>query len=73
LPYSVEEDVETKFKRLWTPNNEKLFNKFKWLGVFDDTEIIGFENASPAQLLEKLLVNKLTLDAKDKDMFSDVS
>jgi saccharopine dehydrogenase-like NADP-dependent oxidoreductase len=68
LPYSVEEDVETKFKRLWTPNNETLFKKFKWLGVFDDTEIIGFENATPAQLLEKILVNKLTLDASDKDM-----
>jgi saccharopine dehydrogenase-like NADP-dependent oxidoreductase len=68
LPYSVDEDVETKFKRLWTPNDDKLFNKFKWLGLFDDTEIIGFENATPAQLLEKILVNKLTLCENDKDM-----
>ncbi len=68
LPYSIEEAVETKFKRLWTPDNEELFQKFSWLEIFDDEKIIGFKNATPAQLLEKILVNKLSLNPNDKDM-----
>ncbi len=68
LPYSIEEAVETKFKRLWTPDNEELFQKFSWLEIFDDKKIIGFKNATPAQLLEKILVNKLSLNPNDKDM-----
>ena len=68
LPYSIEEAVETKFKRLWTPDNEELFQKFSWLEIFDDEKIIGFKDATPAQLLEKILVNKLSLNPDDKDM-----
>lgn len=68
LPYSEGESVENKFKRLVTKDNAKLFEKFAWLDFFDKEEIIGFPGATPAQLLEKILVKKLSLGPTDKDM-----
>ena len=43
------------------------FYKFNWLGLFSDRkcEII---NASPAQILQKITEEKLSLDDNDKDM-----
>jgi saccharopine dehydrogenase-like NADP-dependent oxidoreductase len=68
LPYGEGESVENKFKRLVSKDNNLLFKKFSWLGFFDKEEIIGFKGATPAQLLEKILVNKLSLNPNDKDM-----
>jgi len=45
-----------------------LYDQFEWLGIFEKDETFGSPNASPAQLLEKLLVRKMSLDDKDKDM-----
>jgi saccharopine dehydrogenase (NAD+, L-glutamate forming) len=45
-----------------------LFPLFESIGIFEKDESFGFENASPAQLLEKLLVGKWKLEANDKDM-----
>lgn len=41
--------------------------RLNWLGLFSE-EAIGIENASPAQVIEKLLVNKWKLSPGDKDM-----
>jgi saccharopine dehydrogenase (NAD+, L-glutamate forming) len=41
--------------------------KLEWLGIFSDTRI-GLKDATPAQVLEKILVNKWALDPDDKDM-----
>jgi saccharopine dehydrogenase-like NADP-dependent oxidoreductase len=43
------------------------FKKFEWLDLFTD-KIIGLKNATPAQILQKILEDKLSLESKDKDM-----
>ena len=44
-----------------------VMEKLKWLGIFDERKI-GLKNASPAQILQKLLVEKWSMDPTDKDM-----
>jgi saccharopine dehydrogenase-like NADP-dependent oxidoreductase len=68
LPFFESESVEEKFNRLCAPNRPDLFEKIEWLGFFDDTKIFGVQNATPAQLLEMILVAKWTLQPNDKDM-----
>lgn len=68
LPYKVIDTVENKLRRYFTFDDEELFHKMEWLGIFDDSEPIGIPNASPAQLLEKILVDKWKLSPNDKDM-----
>jgi len=68
LPFQIGESVEDKFKRLFTKEDDELFHKFKWLGIFENETPIGLKNASPAQLLEKILVDKWVLEENDKDM-----
>jgi saccharopine dehydrogenase-like NADP-dependent oxidoreductase len=41
--------------------------KLKWLGLLDDKKT-GLTNATPAQLLQKLLEEKLVMKPEDKDM-----
>ena len=41
--------------------------KIIWTGIFDDKKI-GLKNATPAQILQKLLELKWKLDKNDKDM-----
>lgn len=68
LPYKETGSVEEKFRKYFTKENEELFNKFQWLGIFENDKPFGMKGASPAQLLEKLLVNKWKLEPDDKDM-----
>ncbi len=42
-------------------------HKLKWLGLLDKKKI-GVKNATPAQLLQKLLEEKLVMHSEDKDM-----
>lgn len=68
LPYHPTETVEEKLKRIIPDaQDEVVFNKLKWLGMFDN-EPIGLANASPAQLLQHILEPKLALGPNDKDM-----
>jgi saccharopine dehydrogenase (NADP+, L-glutamate forming) len=48
------------------PNGE-VMQKLKWLGIFDNRKI-ELKNATPAQILQKLLTEKWALDPDDKDM-----
>ncbi len=68
LPYKIQDTVENKLKKYFTFEDEALFNKFNWLGIFDDEKTFGIKDASPAQLLESLLVKKWVLSPNDKDM-----
>ncbi len=68
LPYKHATSVEEKFKEFLRPERADLYEKIEWLGLFDKSLAIGIKEASPAQLLEKILVNKLVLGPKDKDM-----
>lgn len=50
----------------FSPESDTV-SKLEWLGLFSD-EKIGLENASPAQVVEKLLVTNWKLSPGDKDM-----
>ena len=47
--------------------SDEVMSKLKWLGIFEK-ESLGFDKATPAQLLQELLENKWSLEAEDKDM-----
>ncbi|MDG1147448.1 MAG: saccharopine dehydrogenase C-terminal domain-containing protein [Crocinitomicaceae bacterium] len=68
LPYNAEKTVEGKFKDFLRPERLELYSRFEWLGLFDDKPLLEVENATPAQVLQKILVAKLSLDPQDKDM-----
>jgi len=68
LPYNEGISVEDKFKLFLREDRMFLYEQFESLGIFDKDESFGFPDASPAQLLEKLLVRKLSLAEQDKDM-----
>ncbi len=44
-----------------------VMQKLTWLGLFDDRKV-GLKNATPAQILQKLLVEKWSMEPEDKDM-----
>lgn len=68
LPYNGIKTVEDKFKEFIREERMHLYDKFEWLGLFDDEPMVGLKDASPAQVLQKILVDKLSLTADDKDM-----
>lgn len=68
LPYNPTRSVEDKFKDFLREDRIHLYNKFEWLGLFEKEPMVGLENASPAQVLQKILVDKLSLQEGDKDM-----
>jgi saccharopine dehydrogenase-like NADP-dependent oxidoreductase len=68
LPYRKGVSVEEKFKIFLREDRMYLYDQFEWLGIFEQDESFGFANASPAQLLEKLMVRKMSLEENDKDM-----
>jgi saccharopine dehydrogenase-like NADP-dependent oxidoreductase len=45
----------------------EVMQKLEWLGLFEETPV-GLKAATPAQVLEKLLVSKWRLEPGDKDM-----
>lgn len=68
LPENNSLTVEERFcDFLSIDKSSNEFYKFNWLGLFSDRkcEII---NASPAQILQKITEEKLSLDDNDKDM-----
>lgn len=68
LPYKEITSVEDKLKKYFVQDDDEVFEKIKWLGLFEDEQPIGLKDASPAQLLQKILLNKWSLDPEDKDM-----
>jgi saccharopine dehydrogenase (NAD+, L-glutamate forming) len=68
LKYEPNTPVEIKLQE-YCRNAEDpvVFEKLKWLGLFDDRKV-GLKNATPAQILQKLLVEKWSMDPEDKDM-----
>jgi saccharopine dehydrogenase-like NADP-dependent oxidoreductase len=68
LPYHLSRSVEDKLKDFLREDRIHLFEKFEWLGLFEKDEPIGVHDASPAQMLEKILVDKWKLGKDDKDM-----
>ena len=68
LPFEDSITVEQKFLNFSKPFGIDSLDRYEWLGLFDGNEKIGLDNATPAQILEKLLVNKLVLEPGDQDM-----
>ncbi len=68
LQYNRDLSVEDKLKLFLREDRMNLYPLFESIGIFEKDEKFGFENASPAQLLEKLLAEKWKLVEGDKDM-----
>ena len=68
LPFVTDKSVEEKFMEFLRPDRAHLFERFKWLGLFEDEPLINIENPTPARLLETILVPKWKLEEGDKDM-----
>jgi len=69
LPYNPTDSVELKLRHYLNLAHDEieLFEKLKWLDIFEDIPI-GIKNATPAQALQKILERKWSLEAEDKDM-----
>lgn len=69
LPYHPSDTVETKLRlALGIDQDDIVWEKLLELDLFNATKKIGLKNASPAQILEKILNDSWTLDEEDKDM-----
>jgi len=69
LYYHPTDSVEVKFRlTLSIPQDDIVWDKLIELDLFNDSDKIGLVNATPAQILEKILADKWTLDPEDKDM-----
>ena len=68
LKYEPNVPVEIKLQEYCANASDPVvFEKLKWLGIFDDRKI-GLVKATPAQILQKLLEEKWSMDPDDKDM-----
>ena len=69
LPYHPTDSVEIKTRLiLKIDQDDIMWDKLLELDLFNKDKIIGLKNATPAQMLEKILNDKWTLQADDKDM-----
>jgi saccharopine dehydrogenase-like NADP-dependent oxidoreductase len=68
LPYNPNQSVEEKFKEFLREDRMHLYDRFEWLGLFQKEPLVNIKGATPAQVLEKILVDKLSLEKGDKDM-----
>ena len=68
LPYNKHDAVELKLMHYMQLEQDSLvFEKIKWLGLFDNTPV-GLKRGTPAQLLQKILEPKWKMNDKDDDM-----
>ena len=68
LAYNPHDSVELKLRHyLGIEQDDYIWEKLVWLGLFDDKKI-GLKNATPAQILQKILQDKWSLTEEDKDM-----
>ena len=66
LMFDQVKTVEEKLQSYLSLSDEVMM-KLKWLGIFEK-ESVGLDKATPAQVLQKLLESKWSLEAEDKDM-----
>ena len=68
LAYNPHDSVELKLRHyLGIEQDDYIWEKLVWLGLFEDKKI-GLKNATPAQILQKILQDKWSLTEEDKDM-----
>lgn len=69
LPYHPTDSVEIKLRlNLKIDQDDVMWDKLVELDLFNPDKKIGLKNATPAQILEKILSEKWTLQPDDKDM-----
>lgn len=69
LPYHPTDSVEIKLRlSLKIDQDDIKWDKLLELDLFNPKKIVGLKNATPAQILEKILSESWSLDEHDKDM-----
>ncbi|MFT6165711.1 MAG: saccharopine dehydrogenase-like NADP-dependent oxidoreductase [Vicingaceae bacterium] len=69
LPYNPNDSVELKFRHYLSIAHDDIqqFEKYEWLDLFKDIPI-ELDNATPAEILQQILMRKWSLEDDDKDM-----
>ncbi|MDA9552755.1 saccharopine dehydrogenase NADP-binding domain-containing protein [Flavobacteriaceae bacterium] len=69
LAYSPTDSVELKFRHaLKIDQDDIVWDKLEELDIFNSEKMVNLIKATPAQILQKILMDSWTLDADDKDM-----
>jgi hypothetical protein len=69
LAYSPSDSVELKLRSyLKIDQDDTMWDKLLELDIFNPNKKIGLKNATPAQMLQKILEGHWTLQEDDKDM-----
>lgn len=69
LPYSPTDSVELKFRHaLKIDQDDIVWDKFLELDIFSSSKKVGLKQATPAQILQKILLDSWTLQPEDKDL-----
>nr|WP_315147558.1 saccharopine dehydrogenase C-terminal domain-containing protein [uncultured Flavobacterium sp.] len=69
LPYHPTDSVELKMRHiLKIDQDDIMWDKLVELDLFSRSKKVGLKNATPAQILEKILSDSWTLQPEDKDM-----
>ena len=69
LAYSPTDSVELKLRHyLKIDQDDIIWEKLLELDLFNRTKKVGLKNATPAQVLQKILMDSWTLEEHDKDM-----
>lgn len=69
LPYHPTDSVEIKLRLILKIDQDDIkWDKLLELDLFNSKKIVGLKNATPAQILEKILSESWSLEEHDKDM-----
>ncbi|AXT18368.1 saccharopine dehydrogenase [Flavobacteriaceae bacterium AU392] len=69
LPYSPSDSVELKFRHaLKIDQDDIIWEKLEELDIFNSKKMVILKKATPAQILQKILMDSWTLSEDDKDM-----
>lgn len=69
LPYKPHDSVELKLRHyLKIDQDDVIWEKLLELDIFNASKIVGIKDATPAQILQRILMDSWTLTKDDKDM-----
>ncbi|WP_340077292.1 saccharopine dehydrogenase family protein [Leptobacterium sp. I13] len=69
LPYSLTDSVELKMRHyLKIDQDDIMWHKLEELNLFNADKKVGLKDATPAQILQRILEDSWSLEENDKDM-----
>ena len=69
LPYSPTDSIELKLRHnLKIDQDDLIWKKLREIDIFNSKKYLEIKNATPAQALQKILMEKWALAKEDKDM-----